>query len=213
MRKAIVGFLAFWVVAMAAAAPTAAAEPIVFGLVDEVTGPQAEAGMLTAYGARLAQEQLHMTGNLSFRRIRQAKFLQPDPRTAPWSRLRLDTRKETFQYNLFYFLSSQGIGKCSSNYGTAPPCQRHRHTRTIHVSKQIFFCHTTEMRQRMPPLGVKTTTFGQSRFHHPRKGNIHIVTAEQEVIAYRKTFELELRFPFGHADETQVRCSTTDITH
>ena len=56
MRKAIVGFLAFWVVAMAAAAPAGAAEPIVFGLVDEVTGPQAEGGRFTVNGLTLAKE-------------------------------------------------------------------------------------------------------------------------------------------------------------
>ena len=64
MRNAIVGFLAFCVIVLATVAPARAADPIVFGLVDEVTGPQAEAGMLTAYGARLAQEEINAGGGI-----------------------------------------------------------------------------------------------------------------------------------------------------
>jgi hypothetical protein len=62
MKTAIVRLIAACSLA-ASVAPTpwiesvaVAAEPIVFGLVDEVTGPQAEAGVLTAQGAKLAIE-------------------------------------------------------------------------------------------------------------------------------------------------------------
>jgi branched-chain amino acid transport system substrate-binding protein len=64
MRNAIVVFLASCVIVLATVAPARAADPIVFGLVDEVTGPQAEAGMLTAYGARLAQEEINASGGI-----------------------------------------------------------------------------------------------------------------------------------------------------
>ncbi len=40
------------------------AEPIVFGLVDEVTGPQAEAGLYTVNGARLAQDEINKAGGI-----------------------------------------------------------------------------------------------------------------------------------------------------
>jgi len=45
-------------------APAMAAEPIVFGLVDEVTGPQAEAGLLQAQGAKLAVEEINAAGGI-----------------------------------------------------------------------------------------------------------------------------------------------------
>ena len=41
-----------------------AAEPIVFGLVDEVTGPQAEAGLLQVQGAKLAVEEINAAGGI-----------------------------------------------------------------------------------------------------------------------------------------------------
>ena len=49
--------------------PAQAAEPIVFGLVDEVTGPQAEAGVLTAQGAKLAVEEINAAGGIMGRQV------------------------------------------------------------------------------------------------------------------------------------------------
>ena len=56
--------VAFFVIAFFTAASASAADPIVFGLVDEVTGPQAEAGVLTAQGAKLAQEEINAAGGI-----------------------------------------------------------------------------------------------------------------------------------------------------
>ena len=56
--------IAFLILAFSAVAPAGAADPIVFGLVDEVTGPQAEAGVLTANGARLAMEEINAAGGI-----------------------------------------------------------------------------------------------------------------------------------------------------
>jgi len=41
-----------------------AAEPITLGLVDEMTGPQAEAGVLVLHGARLAVEEVNAAGGI-----------------------------------------------------------------------------------------------------------------------------------------------------
>jgi branched-chain amino acid transport system substrate-binding protein len=46
-----------------------AADPIVFGLVDEVTGTQAEAGKYTLNGARLAQEEINKAGGIMGRPV------------------------------------------------------------------------------------------------------------------------------------------------
>lgn len=54
---------------LAAMEPARAADPIVIGLVDEVTGPQAEAGMLTAYGAKLAVEEINAAGGILGRKV------------------------------------------------------------------------------------------------------------------------------------------------
>ncbi len=54
---------------LAAAATLPAAEPIRFGLVDETTGPQAEAGTYTINGARLAQEEINRGGGILGRQV------------------------------------------------------------------------------------------------------------------------------------------------
>lgn len=55
--------------AASVALPAQAAEPIVFGLVDEVTGPQAEAGLLTAQGVKLAIEEINAAGGIMGRQV------------------------------------------------------------------------------------------------------------------------------------------------
>ncbi|HWA12926.1 MAG TPA: ABC transporter substrate-binding protein [Burkholderiales bacterium] len=62
MRTLCIRVLA--VLALGFATPGFAADPIVVGLVDEVTGPQAEAGVLTAQGARLAVEEINAAGGI-----------------------------------------------------------------------------------------------------------------------------------------------------
>ena len=64
MPRFSTSFVASFVIALSTAASAGAADPIVFGLVDEVTGPQAEAGVLTAHGARLAQEEINAAGGI-----------------------------------------------------------------------------------------------------------------------------------------------------
>jgi branched-chain amino acid transport system substrate-binding protein len=67
MQKAKIFFIAAALSALAM--PVFAAEPIVFGLVDEVTGPQAEAGVYTLNGARLAQEEINKAGGILGRKL------------------------------------------------------------------------------------------------------------------------------------------------
>ena len=61
--------LAACALAATIAVPALAADPIVFGLVDEVTGPQAEAGVLTAQGAKLAIEEINAAGGIMGRQV------------------------------------------------------------------------------------------------------------------------------------------------
>jgi branched-chain amino acid transport system substrate-binding protein len=51
------------------AATARAAEPIYLGLVDEVTGPQAEAGVLTMNGVKLAVDEVNATGGIMGRPV------------------------------------------------------------------------------------------------------------------------------------------------
>ena len=59
MFKHLLGALVFVV-----AAAAGATEPIRIGLVDETTGPQAEAGVLTLHGVRLALEEINAAGGM-----------------------------------------------------------------------------------------------------------------------------------------------------
>ena len=69
MKTALVTFIAACSLAAASLAPAFSADPIVFGLVDEVTGPQAEAGLLTAQGVKLAIEEINAAGGILRRHV------------------------------------------------------------------------------------------------------------------------------------------------
>ncbi len=69
MKTALVRFIAACSLAAAFLAPAFAAEPIVFGLVDEVTGPQAEAGVLQVQGAKLAVDEINAAGGILGRQV------------------------------------------------------------------------------------------------------------------------------------------------
>lgn len=69
MSRLSARLVASFVLVFSAAAPAGAADPIVIGLVDEVTGPQAEAGVLTAHGARLAVEEINAAGGILGRQV------------------------------------------------------------------------------------------------------------------------------------------------
>lgn len=61
---------ALWGIAAALAGLDApAAEPIKIGVVNEITGPQAQAGEFTLYGIRLAQEEINKAGGLLGRQV------------------------------------------------------------------------------------------------------------------------------------------------
>ena len=69
MKTAFVRFIAACSLVASITAPAVAADPIVFGLVDEVTGPQAEAGLLTAQGVKLAIEEINTAGGIMGRQV------------------------------------------------------------------------------------------------------------------------------------------------
>jgi branched-chain amino acid transport system substrate-binding protein len=61
--------LGAWVLAVAAVSFARAADPINIGLVDEVTGPQAEAGVLTMHGVKLAVDEVNAAGGIMGRPV------------------------------------------------------------------------------------------------------------------------------------------------
>jgi hypothetical protein len=65
----------------------------------------------------------------------------------------------------------------------------------------------------MPALRVKTATLGKTRFHQPSQSDVHIIAAQQQMIANRNPLKLELGFPFSHGDEAQVGGAATHVTH
>lgn len=69
MSRLSASVIASLIFAFSAAMPAGAAGPIVIGLVDEVTGPQAEAGVLTANGAKLAVEEINAAGGILGRQV------------------------------------------------------------------------------------------------------------------------------------------------
>src|SRR5260221_12696083 len=93
MKTALTRVIAACSLAAAIMTPAFAAESILFGLVDEVTGPQAEAGLLTAQGVKLAIEEINAAGGIMGR---QAELRTEDNQTTnPPTALAYSTLLET----------------------------------------------------------------------------------------------------------------------
>jgi branched-chain amino acid transport system substrate-binding protein len=69
MKTALFRFIAACSLAALLGSPAVAADPILLGLVDEVTGSQAEAGLLTAQGVKLAIEEINAAGGILGRQV------------------------------------------------------------------------------------------------------------------------------------------------
>ena len=64
MRRLFLGCLATSIAAAVLSVPALAADTIKIGLVNETTGPNAEAGVYTVNGARLALEEINKAGGI-----------------------------------------------------------------------------------------------------------------------------------------------------
>jgi len=69
MHNTLRGTLALSIIALAVAGPALAADPIKIGLVNETTGPNAEAGAYTVNGVKLAVEEINGKGGIMGRPI------------------------------------------------------------------------------------------------------------------------------------------------
>ena len=62
--KLIMRALSGWSLALVLALPALAVDPIRIGVVDELTGPQAEAGVLVMRGIKLATDEVNAAGGI-----------------------------------------------------------------------------------------------------------------------------------------------------
>jgi len=69
MHRLILGCIAAWLAAAVVGTPALAADTIKIGLVNETTGPNAEAGVYTVNGARLALEEINAAGGILGRQV------------------------------------------------------------------------------------------------------------------------------------------------
>src|SRR5262245_40932934 len=161
----------------------------------------------------LAKKKREMTRNLGFGGIRQSELLQPDPCAASRKVINVDDRKESLDNCALKLITTEYVTECSTDDGASASGQSKGHTLPVGISKEVFFGDTTQMREGAPALGIEPTTFGQPRFDSAGKGNIHVITAEQQMVTNRHTLKLKLAFPLSHRNQTEIRGPTADITH
>src|SRR6266545_2253536 len=65
----------------------------------------------------------------------------------------------------------------------------------------------------MPSLRIKTTAFSKPRFHQSSQRDVHVVTAEKQVVTDRDPLELELGLAFSHHNQTHVGSAAAYVTH
>src|SRR5713101_7598732 len=161
----------------------------------------------------LAEKKSQVPRNFRLGGVRQTKFLQPYPRSTPGYSVRIDTREEAVKHHLLDLCACHSITERAADYSAAAASKCQGDTLLVRIGKQVFFRHAAEVSESMPPLRIKTTAFSKPRFHQSSQSDVHVVTAEEQVVTDRGPLELELGFAFGHRNQTHVGSATAYVTY
>src|SRR6516164_10458636 len=70
------------------------------------------------------------------------------------------------------------------------------------------------MPESLQLVGVDAVAFGlELLLQQPREGKIHVVAAQQDVVAHRNAPESEIAVLFAHNDQTEVGSAAANIAH
>src|SRR5574341_1067239 len=133
----------------------------------------------------LAEKKSQVPGNFRLGGVGQAKFLQPHSRSTPGYGVRIDAREEAVQHDLLDLCACYSITERAADYSAAAASKCQGNALPVRIGKQVFFRHAAEMSEGMPPLRIKTPAFSKPRFHQSSQSDVHVVTAEEQVVTDR----------------------------
>src|SRR5439155_23187395 len=166
------------------------------------------AGRLTGKESR----QLSRDGGIG--RIREAELLK----TGDWAPRRhlvaSDQRKKAVDQHLIQLLAAELPANRVPDQLRPFSEHRDRMRLTIQLREQRLFCHPTLVPQRLQLPRINPVTFTlEALLHDARQGEVHVVAAEQNVIANRDALEREISVVLAHQAEAEIGGAASDVAH
>ena len=145
-------------------------------------------------------------------RIRQAELRQADTGAAHRARGRVDLREEAFEDRLREFGARQLRADRPADQLRAAARHDERHRVGRRVGQQRFLRGTACVRERaqLPRIGLRALLRELAR-DDVREREVHVVAAEQDVLADRHAMQFEIAVALDHRDQRQVGRAAADV--
>ena len=170
--------------------------------------------MRTVRGAVLGQEFCQMAGDRRVGGVGQPHLLKTDPPVRLGSLGNTVPGKEPIDQTGFDFLVAQVRADTAANHPTAASENCDGMTLGVLGLEQILFCRPAALAQSAKLPGVELGALsGEALLDAVGQAQVHIVAAEEDVVADRDPFEHQLASLFRYRDQAQIGRSSTHIAH
>ncbi len=161
-----------------------------------------------------AEERRQMPRDARVLRVRQAELRQADARAAHRPRRALHLREEAFEDRLRQLGARQFGADRAADQLRAAARHDERHGVGGGVAEQRFLGRAARVGERaqLPRVGLGALRRELAR-DHVREREIHVVAAEQDVLADRDAMQFEIAFALDHRDQREVGRAAADIDH
>ena len=165
-----------------------------------------------AAGRLDAQEPREVTGDGRIGGVGQADFLQADAPLTRRHRLAPDRREESLEQRLVDVVEGQRRGDRAADQLRAAAEQRDRVFRVGGVTEQRFFREPGLVPEAVQLPGVDLVAGGfQALLEQPRQREIHVVAAEQDVLADGHALERQVAVALGDRNQAEVGGAAADV--
>src|SRR5205807_6801061 len=131
-----------------------------------------------------------------------------------WFGIRRTLRKEAFLQDLSDIGARQLALDRTTDYLAAAAEDRYRSSRQLRVAEQRFLRHPATVPEHLHLAGIKLRSFLRERLcGGMSEGQVHVVAAEQDMIADGHTCERQLAVFFTDGDQRKVRGAAANIAN
>ncbi len=155
-----------------------------------------------------------MAGDRGIRGVREAEFLEPDAARPLGAGVGRHDGEEAIHQHLLEVPPAQFRADRSTDQLRSAPADDDLLGRDARVLEQPFLCRARLVPERLQLPAVDPLPGRlEPLLQQPREREVHVVPAEQDVLANRHPLEREIAGLFGHGDEAEVGGSAAHVAH
>ena len=161
----------------------------------------------------VAPEELReVRGETRVGRVRQSHLLQPDATRALWSRVGVGTRQEAVDENLLRVAARQLDLERAADDASRSTQHGEGHALRRRVAEEALLRAAARVHEAAQlPVVERRAARGETLAQHVREREVHVVAAEEDVVADGDAAQRERAVLLGDGDETQVGRAAADV--